>query len=199
MKISVKQFIEFAYGDKRKDKAKVSSLINEIDLPYDPAKDRYKKFREAMTAFEDRKITKKYFLELHSNVSANKAAGYKILCSNYVNLKEDYALTWAGRRPVEANISGVCITTAWYLRTEENNQKRIIFLHFGKEQISREKERGLLTVLRMAMPESAGVGILNIQPGTLVTATRLDQSETEYLSERAKKFFDVAHDIQSKK
>lgn len=197
MKIRVNQFIEFAYGDKRKDKAKVRSLISDSDLPYDPAKDRYKQFREAMNSLEDQKISINEFLALHSNVSANKSAGYKVLCKNYLDLKEDNALIWQGRSPVEAEISGLSISTAWYLRTEANNQRRIIFLHFGKEQLPRKKERGLLTILRLAEPDSAGLGILNIQPGTLITATRLDQSEADYLHERAKKYIALAKEIQS--
>lgn len=196
MKISVNQFIDFAYGDKRKDKAKVASIISDLAVPYDPAKDRYKQFREAMTSFEEGKIPPKEFLELHSNVSGNKSAGYKVLCKNYIELKEDYGLVWEGRSPVEALIGGLRITTAWYLRTEESNQRRIIFLHFGKEQFAREKEKGLLTVLRLAKPDSSGVGILNIQPATLITATRLDQSEADYLNERALKFMIVAKDFR---
>lgn len=198
MKIRVNQFIEFAYGDKRRDKAKVKSIIDDFDLPYDPAKDRYKQFREAMTSFEDHKMSSKDFLDLHSNVSANKAAGYKVLCQNYLDLKEDHALIWQGRSPVEAEISGLRIATAWYLRTAANNQRRIIFLHFGKEQLPRKKERGLLTVLRLAEPDSAGVGILNIQPGTLITATRMDQSEADYLRTRAAKFLAIAQDLKDK-
>lgn len=196
MKIRVSQFIEFAYGDKRKDKAKVKSIIGDLDLPYDPARDRYKQFREAMTSLEDQKISTEKFLTLHSSVSANKSAGYKVLCQNYLDLKEDHALIWQGRSPVEADISGLHITTAWYLRTEANNQRRIIFLHFGKEQLPRKKERGLLTILRLAEPDSAGVGILNIQPGTLITATRIDQNEADYLKERAEKFLALAKEFQ---
>jgi hypothetical protein len=194
VKVSVSQFIDFAYGDKRKDKAKVASIVKDLDVPYDPAKDRYKQFREAMTSFEDGKISTSDFLALHSGVSANKSVGYKILCKNYLELKEDYALIWEGRSPVEAEISGLRITTAWYLRTEANNQRRIIFLHFGKEQFPREKERGILTVLRLAKPDSAGVGILNIQPGTLIIASRLDQSEADFLRKRAEKFVAIAKD-----
>lgn len=196
MKIRVSQFIEFAYGDKRKDKAKVKSIIGDLDLPYDPARDRYKQFREAMTSLEDQKISTEKFLTLHSSVSANKSAGYKVLCQNYLDLKEDHALIWQGRSPVEADISGLRITTAWYLRTEANNQRRIIFLHFGKEQLPRKKERGLLTILRLAEPDSAGVGILNIQPGTLITATRIDQNEADYLKGRAEKFLALAKEFQ---
>lgn len=196
MKIRVSQFIEFAYGDKRRDKAKVKSIIGDLDLPYDPARDRYKQFREAMTSLEDQKISTEKFLALHSSVSANKSAGYKVLCQNYLDLKEDHALIWQGRSPVEADISGLRITTAWYLRTEANNQRRIIFLHFGKEQLPRKKERGLLTILRLAEPDSAGVGILNIQPGTLITATRIDQNEADYLKERAEKFLALAKEFQ---
>ena len=197
MKIRVSQFIDFAYGDKRKDKAKVKGIIGDIDLPYDPAKDRYKQFREAMTSFEDKKLTAKQFLTLYSSVSPNKSAGYKVLCENYLDLKEDHALIWQGRSAVEANISGLHITTAWYLRTEANNQRRIIFLHFGKEQLPRKKERGLLTILRLAQPDSAGVGILNIQPGTMITSTRLDQKEAEYLQERAAKFLALAKILEA--
>lgn len=195
MKIRVNQFIEFAYGDKRKDKAKARSIIDDMDLPYDPAKDRYKKFRDAMVSFEEHRISANDFVELHSKVSANKSAGYKVLCQNYLDLKEDHALIWEGRSPVEANVLGLRITTAWYLRTEANNQRRIIFLHFGKDQLPRKKERGLLTLLRLAEPDSAGVGILNIQPGTLITATRLDQIEADYLHERAAKFVAIASDL----
>lgn len=196
MKIRIGQFIEFAYGDKRKDKAKVRSIIDDLDLPYDPVKDRYKQFREAMTSFEENKISAKNFLDLHSNVSANKAGGYKVLCQNYLDLKEDHALIWEGRSQIEADVSGLNITTAWYLRTEESNRKRIIYLHFGKEQLPRKKEKGVLTVLRLAKPGSAGVGILNIQSGTLITASRLDQSEADYLHERATKFIEIANVIQ---
>ena len=195
IRIRISQFIEFAYGDKRKDKANVRSIIRDFDLPYDPAKDRYKKFREALTHFEDKKISEKDFLKLYSKVSENKSAGYKILCENYLSLKEDYALIWQGRSPIEVNIFGLCVTTAWYLRTEANNQKRIIFLHFGKEPLPRKKERGLLTLLQLAKTDSVGVGILNIQSGTLTTATRLDQSEADYLNERAAKFMSLAKNI----
>jgi hypothetical protein len=196
MKVSVNQFVEFAYGDKRKDKARAKSIIDGLAVPYDPAKDRYKQFREAMTSFENKKISSKAFLELHSRVSANKSAGYKVLCKNYLDLKEDNALTWQGRSPIDAEIAGLSISTAWYLRTEANNQRRIVFLHFGKEPLPRNKERGLLTILRLAKPDSAGVGILNIQPGTPITATRLDQKEADYLHERAAKFIDVAKKLK---
>lgn len=197
MKIRVSQFIEFAYGDKRKDKASVKNIISDLDLPYDPARDRYKKFREAMTSYEDQKTSMKDFLSLYSSVTANKSAGYKTLSQNYLDLKEDHALIWQGRSPIDVEISGLHITTAWYLRTEANNQRRIIFLHFGKEPLPRKKERGLLSVLMLAKPDSAGVGILNIQPGTLITATRLDQLESEYLRGRAEKFMALAKDVQA--
>lgn len=196
MKIRVNQFIEFAYGDKRRDKAKVKSIIDDQKLPYDPAKDRYKKFRDTMTSFEDHKTSIEEFRALHSKVAANKSAGYKILCQNYLDLKEDHALTWQGKSSVEAKISGLRVTTAWYLRTEANNQRRIIFLHFGKSQLPMKKERGLLTILRLAEPDAAGVGILNIQPGTLTIATRLDKNEADYLHERAEKFVTVATSLQ---
>lgn len=195
MKVRVGPFIDFAYGDKRKDKAKVTSIISEQKSPYDPVKDRYKQFRESMSAFEEGKISESEFLELHTSVSANKSAGYQILCRNYLDLKEDHALIWQGRNPIAVNISDLIISTAWYLRTEANNQRRIIYLHFGKEQLPRKKERGLLTLLRLAEPESAGVGILNIQPGTLITATRLDQAEADYLRQRAEKFTALASSI----
>ncbi|MEC9312611.1 MAG: hypothetical protein VYA97_12660 [Pseudomonadota bacterium] len=186
------QFIDFAYGDKRKDKSKVRSILSDMELPYDPAKDRYKQFREAMTSFEEQKMSQAAFIELYSSVSQNKSSGYKILSQNYLDLKEDHALIWKGRSPVEADISGLIISTAWYLRTEANNQQRIIFLHFGKDQMPRKKERGLLTILRLAKPDSAGVGILNIQPGTLITSTRLDQAEADYLNIRAARFVELA-------
>lgn len=196
MKIRVNQFIEFAYGDKRRDKAKVKNIIDDQKLPYDPAKDRYKKFRDAMTSLEGRKTSVEEFRTLHSKVAANKSAGYKILCQNYLDLKEDHALTWQGKSPIEAEISGLRVTTSWYLHTEENNQRRIIFLNFGKNQLPMKKERGLLTILRLAAPDAAGVGILNIQPGTLIIATRLNQPEADYLEERAQKFVAVATDLQ---
>lgn len=197
MRISVSQFIDYAYGDKRKDKSKVESIISDIDKPYDPAKDRYKQFREAMTSFEEGRITSSDFLNLHQDVSKNKAAGYKVLSRNYIDQKEDNALIWEGRHAVEANISGLRIATAWYLRTEENNQTRVIFLHFGKDPFPREKEKGILTVLRMAKPDSAGVGILNIQPSTLVTATRLDAVEADYLTRRAERFVEISSRLQA--
>ena len=59
-----------------------------------------------------------------------------------------------------------------------------------------KKERGLLTILRLAEPDAAGVGILNIQPGTLTIATRLDKNEADYLHERAEKFVAVATSLQ---
>lgn len=198
MKIRVNQFIEFAYGDKRRDKAKVKSILDDFDQPYDPARDRYKQFREAMTSLEEGRLSTHEFLSLHAQVSANKQAGYRVLCRNYLDLKEDHALIWQGRNPIEADISGLTITTAWYLRTEANNQRRIIFLHFGKEQLPRKKERGLLTLLMLAEPNSAGVGILNIQPGTLITATRMDHNEADYLHSRAAKFKSIADNLQER-
>jgi len=195
MQIRVQQFVSFAYGDKRKDKAAVRGIIDDMELPYDPAKDRYKQFREAMTSFEDGKLSTKQFLELYKRVSANKSAGYKVLSKNYLDLKEDNALVWQGRRPVEAEIAGLRIATAWYLSTDASNQRRIIFLHFGKDRLPQRKEQGMLTVLRLAKPESAGVGILNIQPGTLTTATRLNQTEVAYLKQRATKFLAIANDL----
>ncbi len=195
MKIRVKQFIDFAYGDKRRDKAKVKGIIDDLELPYDPAKDRYKKFRDAMISYEEQKTSLQDFRTLHENVAANKSAGYKLLCQNYLDLKEDHALIWHGKSNVEAQIAGLQVSTAWYLRTEANNQRRIIFLHFGKNQLPMNKERGLLTVLRLAEPNAAGVGILNIQPGTLTVATRIDQNEADYLSKRAAKFIDVTAEL----
>lgn len=89
VKIRVNQFIEFAYGDKRRDKAKVKSIIDDQNLPYGPAKDRYKKFRDTMTSFEDHRTSIEEFRTLHSKVAANKSAGYKVLCQNYLDLKGD--------------------------------------------------------------------------------------------------------------
>lgn len=196
MKIRVSQFIDFAYGDQRKDKSVVKNIIDDIALPYDPAKDRYKQFREAMVSFEERRITASEFLDLHSRVSANKSAGYKTLSQNYLDLKEDHGLIWQGRSPVEAEVSGLHVTTAWYLRTEANNQRRIIFLHFGKDPLPRKKERGLLTILRLARPDSAGVGILNVQPNTLIISTRVDDNEIQYLNKRATKFLAYANSMK---
>ncbi|SMR82242.1 hypothetical protein SAMN04488030_2588 [Aliiroseovarius halocynthiae] len=197
MRIRVNQFVEFAYGDKRRDKAKVKSIITELEDQYDIAKDRYRKFRDAMRAFESKKLSEKSFLDLYKSVSANKSAGYEVLSRNYLALKEDHGLIWEGHKRVEAEISDLKISTAWYLRTEASNQRRIICLHFGKEQLPRKKERGLLTVLQMAEPESAGVGILSIQPGTLTAVTRLDHTEAEYLRKRAAKFMAIANDLNT--
>lgn len=195
MKIRGTLFVDFAHGDKRKDRASVKSIVADLNLPYDPARDRYKQFRAAMTSLEEGKISPRDFLDLHSRVSANKSSGYKILCQNYLDLKEDHALIWQGHSPLDVEIFGLHVTTSWYLRTEANNQRRIIFLHFGKEQLPRKKERGLLTLLQLSKPDSAGVGILNIQSGTLITATRRDQNEVDYLYERAAKFMTLAQDL----
>lgn len=196
MRVRVSQFIDFAYGDKRRDKAKVRAIIDEMGADYDPARDRYKQFREAMGAYEEGNLAQSAFLNLYTSVATNKAAGYKVLSQNYVDLKEDHALIWQGRNTIVADISGLQISTAWYLRTEANNQRRIIFLHFGKEQLPRKKERGLLTILRLAEPGSAGVGVLNIQPGTLNIATRLDAAEAEFLNQRAAKFVTLASEME---
>lgn len=197
MKVRIGQFIDFAYGDKRRDKAKVLSILEEMKSDYDPAKDRYKKFREAMNSFEEGYLSKRDFLQLHKQVSANKAAGYKVLSENYLDAKEDHALIWQGRNAVVANIPDLEISTAWYLRTEANNQRRIVYLHFGKDPLPRQKERGYLSILRMAEPEAAGVGILNIQPGTLIFATRINQAEITYLQQRAEKFVTLAQNTDT--
>lgn len=196
MRVTEKTFIEFAYGDKRRDKAKVESILGELDVPYDPARDRYKRFREALKSFESRQITEQSFLDLHSRVSANKSAGYKVLFENYLELKEDHAFLWHGKSPIQAEFDGLTVTTSWYLRTESNNQQRIIYLNFGKDPLPFKKEKGLRTLLRLAAPDSAGVGILNIQAGTLITANRLDQAEANYLRQRANKFVTLAHSLQ---
>ena len=91
MKIRLSQFIDFAYGDKRRDKAKVQSIIDDLKAPYDPAKDRYKQFREGLNRYEEKEISRAAFLAMHSKVAANKAAGYKVLSQNYVDLTKDHA------------------------------------------------------------------------------------------------------------
>jgi len=183
--------VDFAYGDKRKDKAKVESIIEDLKSEYDPAKDRYKRFREALKSFEEGHLLEEQFRRLHEDVSANKSAGYKVLSRNYLDAKEDHALIWQGRNTVVADISGLQISTAWYLRTDASNQRRIVYLHFGKEPLPRQRERGYLSVLRLAEPDASGVGILNIQPGTLLFETRVNQAEISYLELRAAKFVEI--------
>lgn len=192
MKIRAITFIEFAYGDKRRDRSKVREIVESLDSSYDPAKDRYKQFRDSLKSLEDGRISTESFLSLSLRVSANKSSGYGVLCKNYLNLKEDFGLIWEGRSPIEADMSGLRVSTSWYLRTDTNNRRIIVFINLRKDQLPRNKERGLLTLLRLAKPDSAGVGILNIQPGTLITAPRLDQNEADYLHERAARFMALA-------
>lgn len=52
MKVRGKQFLEFAFGDKRRDREVVRFLFSEENQKYDHVKDRYKQFREALIAFE---------------------------------------------------------------------------------------------------------------------------------------------------
>jgi len=87
------------------------------------------------------------------------------------------------------------ITANWYLHTDSSNQKRIVFLNFRKEPFPHQHQKGLLNLLKAATPESAGVGILNVQPATLVTATRLDEDEFEFLKSRAATFIRTAKSL----
>lgn len=188
MKVRITPFIEFAYGDKRKDKSTVSRIVEDMKKDYDPATDRYKQFREKLTAFEEGNVSEQFFLEFHKSVAANKKKGFETLAQNYIDLKEDYALIWDGIQRVSASLGGLEVQTSWYLHTDSSNQKRIIFLNFRKESFPTKQEKGLLTLLPLAAPEAAGVGILNIQSGTLILATRPDVQELVFLETRAKRF-----------
>jgi hypothetical protein len=195
MKIRAPHFIDFAYADKRKDKSKVVSILEDSKKDYDPAKDRYKKFRESLTSFEEGLLSEADFKKLHRSVAANKSEGYKVLANRYLDMKEDHGLVWDGRQPLLTNLEGLEISTSWYLHTDASNQKRIIFLNFQKNPLPRNHEKGLLTLLRLASPDSAGVGILNIQAATLVITSRADEHEVAYLKLRAQKFVSIASAI----
>ena len=108
--------IEFCYGDKRRDKATVRGILRSQDEDYDPAKDRYKRFRDAMTSLEEGGISLERFKTFYTEVSANKTSGYKLLCTNYLEMKEDYGLIWQGRSPLVAELAdlrieplGICV------------------------------------------------------------------------------------------
>lgn len=197
MRVRAKRFLDFAYGDKRKDKAMVKAIVEEIRQPFDPAKDYYKKFRDTLIAFEEGRISKADFLNLHTQVTANKASSYEVLSRKYLEAKEDNALVWQGQSAVVADISGLEIKSSWYLRTESRNQRMIVALHFNKERLPQKHEQGLLTILQLAEPASAGVGILCIQPATMVSATRQDDRERKYLQERAAKFVSILKTLPS--
>lgn len=195
MDIRSTQFVEFAYGDKRKDRNKVREIIAENDKDYDPTTDRYKKFRESLSNFESGKITEVDFKTFYKTVSSNKSAGYKTLAENYIDLKEDHALIWDGPQKVVAELDDLFISASWYLHTDASNQRRAIFLNFRKQAFPPDQERGLLTLLQYAFPESSGVGILNIQVSTLVLATRVNRAELAYLQSRAAKFQAIAESL----
>lgn len=195
MKIRVLQFVEFAYGDKRKDKSKVSQIINDNQKDYDPVTDRYKRFRESLSSFEDGNISENQFKNIYKTVTANKVSGYKILAENYLDLKEDHGLVWDGRQGISIKLDELEITANWYLHTDSSNQKRIVFLNFRKEPLPQKHEKGILNLLRASSPDFAGVGVLNVQAATLILATRLNVKELEFLELRAKTFLKISDSI----
>lgn len=195
MKIRITPFVEFAYGDQRKDKATVQATLDLANKVYDPSTDRYKQFRDALSKYEEQNGSEIEFRNLHKNVTSRKKSGYKTLCENYLNLKEHYALIWTGRQPLSLNFGDLEINTAWYLRTAVQNQNTIIFLNFRKDPFPPKQERAILTILQLAALESAGAGILNIQTGTLVSAPTKDQAIVSFLKERAEKFLKIASEI----
>ncbi|MEX0344435.1 MAG: hypothetical protein AB3N20_05900 [Rhizobiaceae bacterium] len=195
MKIRAVQFIEFAYGDKRRDRASVKRILDDIEKDYDPATDRYKKFRESLGAYEDGTVNEGEFLNFYKIVAANKSEAYKVLAKNYVDAKDDHGLIWDGLQRVSAKLGKLEVTASWYLHTDASNQRRIVFLNFRKEPFSHQHEKGLFTLLQIAAPESAGVGILNVQFATLNVSSRLDESELVFLESRAAKFVSIAETL----
>lgn len=86
-RVRIKPFMEFAYGDRRKDRSVVSQALSEMNKGYDPAADRYKQFREALTSFESGTLSKLEFINLFNSVTPSKRDGYKNLSRNYLDLK----------------------------------------------------------------------------------------------------------------
>lgn len=195
MKVRINPFIEFAYGDKRKDKSKIKEIFQQDKEEYDPAKDRYKQFREALVSYETAATSEAVFKDTYARVSPTKSAAYKIMSRNYLDLKEDHALIWDGSQRPIADLSGLKVQTSWYLHTSSANLSRIICLNFRKDPYPRKQERGILTLLQIAEPNSAGVGILNIQASTMIVQARLDLVEKEYLEIRAKRFLEIANSL----
>ncbi|WP_374629913.1 hypothetical protein [Pannonibacter indicus] len=188
----MRQFVDFAYGNRRKDKSKVLEIMDAINSEYDPAKDRYKKFRETLEAYEKGNLSDAEFLSLYSRVSSRKSEAFKIMAKNYMEMKEDNGLSWDGFTRVDVEFSGLFVQVTWSLHTLTANSYRIVGINFGKDPYPKDKERAVLTLLQMAVPESYGVGIMNLQASTLVVKTRVDDLEKKFLDDRAKKFLDLA-------
>lgn len=124
-------------------------------------------------------------------MAANKSAGYEALSRNYLDLKEDHGLIWSGQNTATARFGRLEVPLSWYLRSEDSNNLRLVALRFNKDPMPHAIERGMLSLLHLAKPEAAGVGVLNVQYGTLVLATRQDPKTSTYLETRAAKLLSI--------
>lgn len=97
---------------------------------------------------------------------------------------------------VFAKLAGLDIHASWYLRTDASKMRRIIYLNLSKGPVSRKHEKGILTLLQLAEPQSAGVGILNVQASTLVVRSRLDHDERNFLEARSAKFIEISESLE---
>lgn len=194
--ISLTEFFEFISATGLKKTKVVKKIKNKGD--YDPQKDFYKGFRDAVKKFHVSGLEKNRFFKdfLDNEVSSNKYELYKQLASGYKKFlgKKDVILLPATRYKWDYKDLTVRLSPVWIYKY--GNDRVFIKPHLDKASLSRAGDRVALLLCLMnnafpSLPSRSRVAVLDVARSKVYDNVPQDSSTRILLEAEAETFLSL--------
>lgn len=191
--IGMNQFIDYMVTSGGKRVQKVREIKQTSNLPYDPAKDYYKKIRDNVRSYEQGNLDEKAFRSVDDwKCDKRKKRTFADSVEQYLGWRD----TLKGRAlkiPAGTAIFGeLSIRCSIDLAVKSGQQSKLIKFYFKKERLPANRIPLILALMKAAYPlSSSEVGILDVRRSMFSSTSSASDDLNILLSAESSSFMQI--------
>ncbi|KAA5533678.1 hypothetical protein F0919_14165 [Taibaiella lutea] len=152
MQIPLTSFIDFVLKSGSPKKTCADKIKVQLSEPYEPAKDYYKRFREAVQELHSKGHDKKELDKLIGNLPDKKVINYGAMATGYKKFIGKKDITWFNPPKKDWIYGDLSIPINPEIGLEWGGDKYLIKLYLKSEQPSKDRIASVLALMKHAIP-----------------------------------------------
>lgn len=168
MEIPLTSFVDFVLKSGSPKLTCAKQIKQQMSLPYDPAADYYKRFRDAVLELHSKDHDKKILSRLIGGLPDNKLENYEVMIANYKKFIGNKAMTWFEPQRKNWKYNNIEIPINPELGLEWNGERHLIKMYLKSEKPSKDRVSSILALMNETLPTRNYIhGVLDVRNNKL--------------------------------
>lgn len=160
MQVPLTSFIDYVLKSGTPKKTCADKIKVQLSEPYDPAKDYYKRFREAVQELHAGERDKKELVKIIGELPDKKLDNYNAMVAGYKKFLGNKKTTWFVPNRKEWKYGNIEISINPELGLEWDDTKYLIKLYLKSDKPSKDRIASVLALMKNTIPTKNCVHVL---------------------------------------